>query len=236
MSAVQVTWRELRPLAAELFRCDFPGCGEQADTIHLIPWCDGDCKCALFACPRHDPGGYHFPVADFLGDRIDWDRHLLDKLEADERRRMVGGWFELAIRLEQLTRPVVHVDEPEPPAPASAPAEPAPTAPRRRRRRATPPRELAAGEAMTRYGQVALAALVDEIRAAAEHTRNNTLNKAAFRAGQLVAAGQIAEDVARAELEQAAVETGLPAREAKTTVRRAIADGIKQPARIEELS
>ena len=34
-----IVWREFRELAAEMFRCDLPGCGEQATTIHLLPWC-----------------------------------------------------------------------------------------------------------------------------------------------------------------------------------------------------
>jgi hypothetical protein len=104
VSSAAIVWHELRPLTAELFRCDL--CGDQADTIHLVPWCDGRCERALFACPRHDPGGYHFEVADWLSDRIDWDRHLLDKLDVDTQHRGVGGWFELARRVEELTHPV----------------------------------------------------------------------------------------------------------------------------------
>jgi hypothetical protein len=227
-----VVWREIRPLAAELFRCDFPDCGEQADTIHFVPWCDCSCERALFACERHDPGGYHFAVDDFLDDRIDWREHLLDKLSPAEQRHAVGGWFELAGRIEAITACVVHADEPA----GAPPAEPEPEkpTPEPRRARWSSPRQLAPGEAMTRYGQVALAGLVDEMRAAAEHTRNITLNRIAFRAGQLVASGQIAEDVAATEIEAAAIEAGLKAREVRSTFASGFKAGLKEPARTDD--
>jgi hypothetical protein len=236
VSGARVTWHELRPLTAALFGCDFPDCGEQADTIHLVPWCDRECEQVLFACPRHDAGGYCIEVESYLEEWIDWKQHLAEKIDpARCDCDHPGGLWLLLARLEQLTYPLVHVAEPdETPAleqPPAASAKP----PRRARRQQPAPLErgLAAGE-LTRYGRAALAGLLDEMRTAAEHTRNNTLNKLAFRAGQLVGAGQIAEDVAQAELERAAIETGLPAREARATTLRALADGRKQPARIEE--
>lgn len=85
-------WIELREITADSYRCDL--CGEQADTIHFVPWVtgtilirpgeqehDSDCKKCLFACPRHDPGGYHFELDVWLDpaqhDRM--ARHLDEK-------------------------------------------------------------------------------------------------------------------------------------------------------------
>jgi hypothetical protein len=244
VTASPVVWRELRPLTAELLRCDYPGCGEQADTIHLVPWCDATCEAALLACPAHDPGGYGFSAESLVDEWIDWRAHLLDKLDATDQRRAVGGWFLLAGRLEELTRPVVHVTEPTEPAPEPSEAPTTTTVngttdgsrPRspRRRRAPTPPRELGPGEQLTRYGRVALVELVDEVRSAPEGSRNDTLNRKAFRAGQLVAAGQIAEDVARDELVDAAVAAGLGRLEARSTVKSGLAAGMKDPAQLED--
>jgi hypothetical protein len=105
----RVVWRELRDPTPDLFRCDLPGCDQQADSIHLVPWCNEDCEAALFACPRHDPGGYHFTVADYLGDRIDWHRHLDEKIDHGRRYdpHRPGGLVLLLRRIEELTRPIV---------------------------------------------------------------------------------------------------------------------------------
>lgn len=89
------TWRELKPVTAELFRCDL--CGEQATTIHLVPWCDQRCEQALLACERHDPGGYWFPIEEYLnGD-------MREHLEREQR----DGVYVLMARVEELAHPVV---------------------------------------------------------------------------------------------------------------------------------
>lgn len=110
---VPVTWHELRPLSAALFRCDL--CGAAADSIHLVPRPDAGCEHALFACPGHDPGGYWFPLAEWLDDeqREEWMRHLGEKgrparLHAGATGRAVSA----AERIGQLTYPVVRVNEP----------------------------------------------------------------------------------------------------------------------------
>jgi hypothetical protein len=99
-------WRELKELSAELFRCDL--CGEQATTIHLVPWCGNACEQALFACAIHDPGGYWFPLQRWLGYRDDWLRHLDEKV--DWRRTTAerpGGLALLLDRENALLHPIV---------------------------------------------------------------------------------------------------------------------------------
>src|SRR5262245_14511333 len=107
MSAA-VIWRELRPLTDDLFRCDAPGCGDQADTIHLVPWCDHACEQVLFACGGHDPGGYWFAVSDLLEERDRWLRHLADKVDPRETSAARPGGIGLLLdRLDRLARPII---------------------------------------------------------------------------------------------------------------------------------
>ena len=54
------------------------------------------------------------------------------------------------------------------------------------------------------YTATALRREIERARAAAEGGRNHALNKAAFHLGQLIAAGVLPEDLARAELYDAA--------------------------------
>jgi hypothetical protein len=103
VSASAVVWRELRPLSAELFRCDL--CGDPADTLHLWPWCDRRCEAVLFACPRHDAGGYWLRLDEFLDERDEWTRHLADKV--DPRDPEPGGLGLLLRRLDELEHPAV---------------------------------------------------------------------------------------------------------------------------------
>jgi hypothetical protein len=96
------TWHEQVPLTADQFRCDL--CGEQALTIHLVPWCTLDCEEALFACERHDPGGYWFGVSDFLDDTDRWVAHLGEKVDYRESSvERPGGLLRLQQRLHALT-------------------------------------------------------------------------------------------------------------------------------------
>ena len=67
------------------------------------------------------------------------------------------------------------------------------------------------------------------MRAAAEGTRNETLNKLAFRADSLVAAGFITESEAR-ELIAAAMDTGLAQSEADKSFASGFAAGLQHPA------
>jgi hypothetical protein len=94
-------------------------------------------------------------------------------------------------------------------------------------------RSLPDGVPFTRYGLTALAGLVDEMAATGEGQRNATLNRIAFRAGQLVAAGELAEAVAFQELIDAALTSGLGADEAGRTFRSGFQAGLLRPARVE---
>jgi hypothetical protein len=100
-------WRELKELSAELFRCDL--CGEQATTIHLVPWCGNECERALFACAIHDPGGYWFDLDRWLGgERDDFRRHLEKKVDwRQTSAERPGGLALLLDREHELTNLIV---------------------------------------------------------------------------------------------------------------------------------
>ena len=78
----------------------------------------------------------------------------------------------------------------------------------------------------------ALAAFREETRRVAEArvgTRNDTLNRAAFSLGQLVAAGLIPPLPVMTGLADAAAQAGLPADEARRTIRSGMAAGARKP-------
>jgi hypothetical protein len=78
----------------------------------------------------------------------------------------------------------------------------------------------------------ALAAFREETRRVAEApvgTRNHTLNRAAFSLGQLVAAGLIPPLPVMTGLAGAAARAGLPADEARRTIRSGMAAGARKP-------
>ena len=78
----------------------------------------------------------------------------------------------------------------------------------------------------------AMAALRDEARmvaAARPGTRNDTLNRAAFSLGQLVAAGLLPPLAVASTLADAAERAGLPAGEARRTIRSGLAAGARCP-------
>jgi hypothetical protein len=78
----------------------------------------------------------------------------------------------------------------------------------------------------------ALAAFREETRRVAEArvgTRNDTLNRAAFNLGQLVAAGLIPPLPVMTGLADAAARAGLPADEARRTIRSGLAAGTRKP-------
>jgi Bifunctional DNA primase/polymerase, N-terminal len=78
----------------------------------------------------------------------------------------------------------------------------------------------------------AMAALRDETRmvaAARPGTRNDTLNRAAFSLGQLVAAGLLPPLAVASALADAAERTGLPADEARRTIGSGLAAGARRP-------
>ncbi len=103
----------------------------------------------------------------------------------------------------------------DPPAPAHPTAERAPAPP------------LVGG--MTGYAAAALERRAAEVAAAPPGERNHTLNQAAFRCGQLVAGGQLAETDAVATLTAAALTCGLDGREIAQTVRSGLTAGGRSP-------
>lgn len=73
-----------------------------------------------------------------------------------------------------------------------------------------PPQPSVPADTTTPYAMSALKAEVARVRAATKPLRNDTLNKAAFSLGQLIAGGQIPESVVTASLVPAAEACGLP--------------------------
>lgn len=69
----------------------------------------------------------------------------------------------------------------------------------------------------------------DAVAAAAEGSRNDRLNRAAFALGTFVGAGALGADEARGVLLEAASRCGLPTAEAAATIRSGLAAGIRHP-------
>jgi Bifunctional DNA primase/polymerase, N-terminal len=79
------------------------------------------------------------------------------------------------------------------------------------------------------YGPVALEAECRAVAAAPRGTRNRTLNRAAFKVGQLVAGGMLDEGDATEALTEAALATGLGLGEAGSTVGSGLKAGTRSP-------
>jgi hypothetical protein len=79
-----------------------------------------------------------------------------------------------------------------------------------------------------KYVEAALARAVQEVQSAAPGNRNNALARAAWSLGRLEALG-LDRERALAELEQAALSTGLSLAEARTTAVRSFEAGAKRP-------
>jgi replicative DNA helicase len=91
------------------------------------------------------------------------------------------------------------------------------------------PPELAPPGSATAYGEAALEREAARVATATVGERNNRLNMAAFRVGQLVADGELAPDLAEATLADAAEQAGLPAGEAGRTIRSGLDEGQRKP-------
>lgn len=106
-----VVWRETGEPKIEQYRCDL--CGEQADTIHFVPWVKTP-KQALFACPEHDPGGYWFRLKEWMNeaDRKRWIEHLDGKTDGPEALALL---FDRMNEMQRVTPPPTFRGElPEP--------------------------------------------------------------------------------------------------------------------------
>ena len=68
------------------------------------------------------------------------------------------------------------------------------------------------------YVDAAIRRELEAVAAAVEGTRNDTLNRAAFNVGTLVAGGEIAASEAASALQAAAVGAGLSESEARATI------------------
>ncbi|HET6193502.1 MAG TPA: bifunctional DNA primase/polymerase [Trebonia sp.] len=79
------------------------------------------------------------------------------------------------------------------------------------------------------YALAALRAETSRVAAAVPGTRNDTLNRAAFSLGQLVAAGLLLPIPVITSLIDAAMYAGLPEEEATRTVRSGMAGGARKP-------
>jgi hypothetical protein len=89
-----------------------------------------------------------------------------------------------------------------------------------------PPADRAQGRA---YAMAALRAETERVAGARPGTRNDTLNRAAFSLGQLVAARLLPPVPVITGLISAAVQAGLPEAEAERTVRSGMTGGARKP-------
>ena len=87
------------------------------------------------------------------------------------------------------------------------------------------------GDGAEAYADAALDGEVRNVRVASEGTRNATLNTAALKLGELVAAGALSRGVVEAALTQAAMEAGLQVAEIAKTIRSGIDAGLGIRAR-----
>lgn len=90
----------------------------------------------------------------------------------------------------------------------------------------TPPYAVGHGRG---YAQAALNAELERVQSARNGTRNHTLNRAAFSLGQLVAGGELAEELVVQELATAAELVGLHPAEIMPTIRSGLRAGAKHP-------
>ena len=86
----------------------------------------------------------------------------------------------------------------------------------------------------TAYGQAALRRAATAIESAHEGTRNHTLNREAFRLGQLVGGGILDLDQATNTLRRAARKAGLEPAETDKTITSGLTAGIQRPRAIPE--
>lgn len=91
------------------------------------------------------------------------------------------------------------------------------------------PTQLPPGTREQRYAASALHREIARVASAVEGSRNDSLNRAAFNLGQLAASGLLSPDDIAAQLEQAAVSTGLPTAEARRTITSGLSAGLTHP-------
>lgn len=89
-----------------------------------------------------------------------------------------------------------------------------------------------AGQRPASYAEAALSNEAAAVATAAEGTRNDTLNRAAFNLGQLVATGILTATTVTAELTKAALESGLGPGEISRTIRSGLTAGERFPRQV----
>lgn len=95
---------------------------------------------------------------------------------------------------------------------------------------------LPSGGRAERYAAAAMRDELARLAAAAEGSRNASLNRASFSLGQLVAAGLLDHDHVASELERVATGIGLGEREIQRTVASGLGAGLSQPRAIPDLA
>jgi hypothetical protein len=94
---------------------------------------------------------------------------------------------------------------------------------------AAPPGPRPRGVPAAPYGLAALREETARVATAPEGTRNDTLNRAAFSLGQLVASGCLPDAAVSTALADAARASGLPEREAARAIRSGMTAGARSP-------
>ncbi len=84
------------------------------------------------------------------------------------------------------------------------------------------------------YGKAALEEEINGVAVAPEGTRNDSLNRAAFALGQLVAGGEVDQSDAWRSLEAAALASGLTISETNKTIHSGFAAGLGEPRKAPE--
>ena len=92
-----------------------------------------------------------------------------------------------------------------------------------------PTRTLPTDSQHQRYVAAALQRELATLAAAVEGSRNDTLNRAAFKLGQLAGAGLVDRDHIAVELEQVAARIGLGPAEIRRTIASGLAAGLEHP-------
>lgn len=90
-----VTWRSTTPDEKLDYRCDL--CGAPADTLHFVPGVCGTRE-VLFACPKHDAGGYWIHLKRWFDPKERFVEHVMKKQNSE------AGLVLLADRIDELHR------------------------------------------------------------------------------------------------------------------------------------
>jgi hypothetical protein len=83
-------WRRT-DLTRNLIRCDL--CGAKAESVHFLsdgdyPGKSGDAVEAVFACPKHDAGGYHVEFDRWFDPGENFPQHIAQKFSGRGCRRV----------------------------------------------------------------------------------------------------------------------------------------------------